>query len=102
ESEKEYGTATTQITKLKKALRIAAKTDLKDHALYNPVLTIITHFGDALSFQFRSYRENVKAEYKETVAVRREKINRIEIDLTDSLKYAKNILTDIKNGKDAN
>lgn len=102
EDEKEFGTATTQITKLKKALKSAAKTDLKDDVLYNPVLTIITHFGDALSFQFRSYRENVKTKYEETVAVRREAINRIEIDLTDSLKYAYNILTDIKKGEDAN
>ncbi|MHC5730409.1 MAG: protelomerase family protein, partial [Nostoc sp.] len=44
----------------------------------------------------------MKAEYKETVAVRREKRNRIEIDLTDSLKYAFNILSDIKKGEDAN
>lgn len=102
ESEREYGTALRQITALKKELRSAAKTDLKDDALYNPVLTIITHFGNALSYQFASYKQNQNTRYRETVTERREKTNRIEIDLTDSLKYAYNILTDIKNGKDAN
>ncbi|QHG21076.1 protelomerase family protein [Nostoc sp. ATCC 53789] len=102
ESEREYGTALRQITALKKELKSAAKTDLKDDALYNPVLTIITHFGNALSYQFASYKQNQNTRYRETVTERREKINRIEIDLTDSLKYAYNILTDIKNGDDAN
>lgn len=102
ESEREYGTALRQITALKKELRSAARTDLKDHALYNPVLTIITHFGNALSYQFASYKQNQNTRYRETVTERREKINRVEIDLTDSLKYAHNILTDIKKGEDAN
>ncbi|HYX14896.1 MAG TPA: protelomerase family protein [Nostoc sp.] len=102
ESEREYGTALRQITALKKELRSAAQTDLKDNALYNPVLTIITHFGNALSYQFASYKQNQNTRYRETVTERREKINRVEIDLTDSLKYAYNILTDIKNGLDAN
>lgn len=102
ESEREYGTALRQITALKKELRSAAKTDLFDDALYNPVLTIITHFGNALSYQFASYKQNQNTRYRETVTERREKINRIEIDLTNSLKYAHNVLTDIKNGEDAN
>jgi hypothetical protein len=102
ENEREYGTALRQITALKKELRNAAKTDLKDDALYNPVLTIITHFGNALSYQFASYKQNQNTRYRETVTERREKINRIEIDLTGSLKYAYNILTDIKNSDDAN
>ena len=102
EDEKEYGTALRQITALKKALKSASKTDLKDHALVNPVNTIITHFGNALSYQFASYKERQNTRYRETVTERREKVNRIEIDLTDSLKYAHNILTDIKNGQDAN
>ncbi|MDZ7970397.1 MAG: protelomerase family protein [Nostoc sp. DedSLP03] len=102
EDEKEYGTALRQITALKKALKSATKTDLKDHALFNPVNTIITHFGNALSYQFASYKERQNTRYRGTVTERREKVNRIEIDLTDSLKYAHNILTDIKNGQDAN
>ncbi|WP_138506534.1 protelomerase family protein [Nostoc sp. PA-18-2419] len=102
EDEKEYGTALRQITALKKALLTAAKTELKDHALINPVKTIITHFGNALSYQFASYKERQNSRYRETVTERREKINRIEIDLTNSLKYAHNVLTDIKNGQDAN
>lgn len=102
EDEREYGTALRQITALKKALKSAAKTDLKDHALVNPVNTIITHFGNALSFQFASYKENQNTRYRETVKERRQKDNRIELDLTNSLKYAYNILADIKNGEDAN
>ncbi|OUL20940.1 hypothetical protein BV378_28390 [Nostoc sp. RF31YmG] len=102
EDEKEYGTALRQITALKKALKSAAKTDLKDPALVNPVQTIITHFGNALSYQFASYKENQNTRYRGAVKERRQADNRIEIDLTNSLRYANNILTDIKNGEDAN
>jgi hypothetical protein len=102
EDEKEYGTALRQITALKKALKTAAKTDLKDHALVNPVNTIITHFGNALSYQFASYKERQNTRYRDTVKERRQKENRIYIDLTNSLKYAYNVLNDIKNGEDAN
>jgi hypothetical protein len=101
EEEKEYGTALRQITALKKSLRSAAKINLKDQALYNPVLTIITHFGNALSYQFSSYKENQNIRGKKTVTERRQVANRVEIDLTDSLKYAFNVLTDIKNDQDA-
>lgn len=102
ETEREYGTALRQITALKKALISATKTQLQDPALLNPVNTIITHFGNALSYQFSSYKENQNIRYRDTVKERRSKENRIEIDLTNSLKYAYNILTDIKNGEDAN
>lgn len=99
ENEKEYGTALRQITALKKALRTAVKTELKDFALANPVLTIISHFGDSLSFQFSSYKENQNTRYRDKVETRREKENRIEIDLTDALQYAYNVLS---NPDDAN
>ena len=102
EEEKEYGTALRQITALKKALKSAAKTDLKDSALVNPVNTIITHFGNALSYQFASYKERQNTRYRDTVKERRQATNRIQIDLTNSLKYAHNVLTEIKNNQDAN
>jgi len=102
EDEKEYGTALRQITALKKALKSATKTNLKDHALLNPVNTIITHFGNALSYQFASYKENQNTRYRDAVKERRQVGNRVEIDLTNSLRYAHNILTDIKKGEDAN
>jgi hypothetical protein len=56
ESKKTYGTATSQITKLKKALKTKARKLVKDPANYHPVQTIITHFGEALSFLFREYK----------------------------------------------
>ncbi|MBE9233304.1 hypothetical protein IQ231_16910 [Cuspidothrix issatschenkoi LEGE 03284] len=101
EDDKEYGTALRQITALKKSLKLAAKTELKDAALLNPVNTIITNFGNELSNQFAIYKENQNTRYRETVTERRKVENRIEIDLTNSLKYAYNILTDIKNGEDS-
>lgn len=101
EEEKTYSTCLSQIPKLKKALRAAAKTELKDTALYHPVLTIIRNFGDALSFQFASYKERQNTEYRQKVTERRQTVNRIEIDLTDSLKFAHNVLSEIKNGNDA-
>jgi hypothetical protein len=100
EDDKEYGTALRQITALKKYLKIASKTELKDAALLNPVNTIITNFGNELSNQFAIYKENQNTRYRETVTERRKVDNRIEIDLTNSLKYAYNILTDVKNGED--
>jgi len=102
EDEKEYSTAITQITALKKALHNAAKTDLNDHAHYHPVITISNHFGNALSYQFSNYKERQNTRYRQTVVERSDKNNRIEIDLTNSLKYAFNILSDIKKGEDAN
>ncbi|MHC5855169.1 protelomerase family protein [Nostoc sp.] len=102
EDEKEYGTALRQITALKKNLVLAAKTGLKDSALYNPVCTIITNFGNALSYQFASYKEKQNATYREKVTERRQPENRIEIDLTQSLTFANTILTNIKNGENEN
>jgi len=102
ETDKEYGTCLRQITALKKGLTAAAKTDLKDIALVNPVNTIITHFGNELSNQFAIYKENQNTRYRQTVTERRKAENRIEIDLTNSLKFAYNVLNDIKNGQDAN
>ncbi len=102
EDDKEYGTALRQITALKKYLKLASKTELKDAALLNPVNTIITNFGNELSNQFAIYKENQNTRYRETVTERRKADNRIEIDLTNSLKYAHNILTDVKNGEDTN
>ena len=100
EDDREYGTALRQITALKKYLKIAAKTELKDAALFHPVNTIITNFGNELSNQFAIYKENQNTRYRETVTERRKADNRIEIDLTNSLKYAHNILTDVKNGEE--
>ena len=103
EDDKEYGTALRQITALKKELKLASKTELKDAALLNPVNTIITNFGNELSNQFAIYKENQNTRYRETVTERRKVENRIEIDLTNSLKYAHSILTALKNGdKDVN
>ncbi|PMB17418.1 hypothetical protein CEN46_23585, partial [Fischerella thermalis CCMEE 5318] len=75
EDEKEYGTALRQITALKKELKKASKTQLKDHALINPVNTIITHFGEALSYQFASYKERQNTRYRDTVNERRQREN---------------------------
>ncbi|MFL9458408.1 protelomerase family protein [Tolypothrix campylonemoides VB511288_2] len=96
---KKYGTCLRQITALKKALNTAAKTELKDPALINPVKTIISHFGNALSYLFREYKEAQNIEYREKVNTRRQKENRIEIDLTNSLQFAKEILTKAANNE---
>lgn len=102
EEEKEYGTALRQITALKKSLKIAAKTDLKDPALFNQTNTIIKHFGDALSYLFSEYKERQNVRYKKKVEERREPENRIEIDLTNSLKFAHSVLNEVVEGKNPN
>ena len=76
EDDKEYGTALRQITALKKSLKLAAKTELKDAALLNPVNTIITNFGNELSNQFAIYKENQNTRYRETVTKRSKVENR--------------------------
>ncbi|SRR5579883_950729 len=102
EHEKTYGTCLAQITKLKKALKLATKTQLKDEKLFHSVNTIITHFGNALSFQFRQYKIEQNTQYREKVEERRTVENRVEIDLTNSLRFSNSVLRAIKNGEDAN
>lgn len=102
EAEKEYGTCLRQITALKKELKRAAKTDLKDPMLANQVNTIVTNFGNALSDQFASYKSKQSARYRETVQERRQEENRVEIDLTNSLNFSFVVLSSIKNGEEAN
>lgn len=102
EEKKTYGTCLRQITALKKALKNAAKTELKDKELHSAVFTIINQFGSSLSLQFRQYKLKQTEDYKEEVKERRKKENRVHIDLTDSLKFVCNVLNDIKQGKPAN
>ncbi len=102
EQEKEYGTVLRQITALKKALKSSAKTKLKDPALVNAVGTVCTHFGNALSYLFSEYKERQNIRYREKVTERRQKPNRVQIDLTNSLKYARNVLIEVVEGKSPN
>jgi hypothetical protein len=98
EPERTYNTCLRQITALKKALKAAAKTRLKDHANYHPVLTIITHFGNALSFLFSPYKSLQNETYREEVKERSAPENRIELDLSPFLKLAYDVLTQAANG----
>ena len=80
EAEKTYGTGLRQITALKKQLKASAKKGLKDPALLNPVLTIITNFGNALSYQFSSYKERQNTDYRQEIRERSSVESRVEID----------------------
>jgi hypothetical protein len=91
-------TCLRQVTALKKALKSAAKSQIKDHANYHPVLTIIAHFGDALSFLFSEYTVTKNERYREAVDVRSTPENRIELDLTSFLQQANEVLTQVANG----
>ena len=102
EADREFGTCLRQISALKKELKKAAKTDLKDPMLVNQVNTIIANFGNALSDQFSSYKAKQTTRYRETVQERRQEENRIEIDLTNSLEFAFRSLSDIKKGQSTN
>ena len=102
EDEKTYGSCLRQITALKKELKTSAKTALNDPALFHPVNTIITNFGNALSFIFTEYKQRQNVVYREKVQERRQKENRITIDLTNSLKIAHATLLEAKNGEDVN
>lgn len=93
DTEKLYGTATSQITKLKKALKSKAKSMVKDPANYHPVQTIITHFGEALSFLFREYKSRSNERDREAANERTATENRLELDLSPFLKEAHRVLT---------
>jgi len=98
ENEKEYGACLRQITALKKGLKKAAKTDILDHANYHPVLTIITHFGNALSYLFSEYKTRQNTRYREKVESRSTVENRVSLDLSPFLKYAHETLDEIASG----
>ncbi|NES66448.1 MAG: hypothetical protein F6K24_14910 [Okeania sp. SIO2D1] len=98
EPERTYGTCLRQITALKKELKKAARKQLKDKQNYNPVCTIIGHFGEALSFQFAEYKYKQNVQYREKVQERSTKENRIELDLSPYLKQAHQVLSQVKQG----
>ncbi len=99
EAEKTYGTCHRQITALKKALKEAAtKEQLDDPALVGSVRTIITNFGNALSFLFVEYKERQNITYRKQVKERSHKESRLQIDLTKNLKRACELLTALANG----
>lgn len=98
EEKKEYGACLRQITALKKELKKAAKTELLDQANYNPVCTIITHFGNALSFLFSPYKTTQNTRYREVVKTRSKVENRIPLDLSPYLIKANKSLTEVANG----
>jgi hypothetical protein len=91
-------TCLRQITALKKGLKSAARTHVEDHANYSPVMTIITHFGEALSFLFSEYTIAKNERYRGAVKERSAPENRIELDLSPFLKQGHEILSAVKNG----
>jgi hypothetical protein len=97
EEQRTYSTCLRQITALKKALKAASKTELKDKLLLHPVQTIITNFGNALSFQFTSYKQTQNTSYREKVAERSTPEARLDIDLTPYLELANSILISVYN-----
>lgn len=100
ESEQTYSTCLRQISALKKHLSIAARTELKDEGNYYPVMTIITHFGNALSFLFREYKVQQNEVYRQKVTERSTVDNRVELDLTQYITKANDVLTKCFNGAD--
>jgi len=98
EHDRDYGSCLRQITALKKQLKSASKTELKDHANYHPLLTIVTHFGDALSFLFSPYKARQNETYRDKVVERSTDENRIELDLSAVLKTAHEVLESVANG----
>lgn len=100
EGDLRYRSAWAQIANLDKALREAAKTDIKDNAQYHPCLTIITHFTKELYNHFSVYKIQSNIEYRQRVKERKKPENRVLIDLTQHLTRAYQVLTDISKGKD--
>ncbi|MBD2667392.1 protelomerase family protein [Richelia sinica] len=100
EDEKTYPSAYRQSQAIKKALRSITKDKLQDPMVINQFKTIVTNFSNALTFLFSEYKNKTNIKYRENVEDRSQEENRIQIDLTNSLKYAYNILTEIKQEHD--
>lgn len=100
ENEKTYSMSYRQSQALKKALRRITKEELKDPMLINQFQTIVKNFSLAVTFLLSEYKNNSNINYREKVETRSQEENRIKIDLTNSLKYAYNTLTEIRSGKD--
>ena len=98
EAEKTYSTCLRQITALKKELKTASKTNLKDPALLHPVQTIITNFGNALSFIFTEYKQKQNTIYRQDVKERSQPESRVELDLSKYLERAHDLLKRISKG----
>lgn len=91
--ERTYNTALRQVTSLKKYLRQAAKSQLKDAANHYPVMTIINHFGEALSFLFSEYKTKQNEKYRQRVEVRSSDEKRITLDMSNYIEKAFKVLT---------
>ncbi len=100
EGEKTYSTAYRQSQALKKALKAVTADKLEDPIVINQFQTIVKNFSLAITFLFSEYKALSNENYKDRVDERSSQENRIEIDLTNSLNYAYNILTGVKNGED--
>ncbi|MTJ56082.1 hypothetical protein FJR38_27275 [Anabaena sp. UHCC 0253] len=98
EGEKTYSTAYRQSQALKKALKAVTADKLQDPIVINQVQTIIKNFSLAVTFLFSEYKALSNENYKDKVDERSSEENRIEIDLTNSLKYSHSILTALKSG----
>jgi len=94
ELQKTYTSCLSQVTRLKKALKLGASESLLDEANKFPVLTICSHFGEALSSQFAQYKIQQSAVYREKVETRSLPENRIELDLSPFLKHAYEVLSE--------
>lgn len=98
EKDREYGTCLRQITALKKELKKAVPTKLEDPGMARPVLNTITSFGNALSFLFSTYKYNQNERVRAEVNDRKEKEDRVIIDLSEYLIAANNILEKVAKG----
>ncbi|MTJ47622.1 protelomerase family protein [Dolichospermum sp. UHCC 0259] len=100
EGEKTYSSAYRQSQALKKSLKAVTADKLKDPMVINQFQTIVKNFSLAVTFLFSEYKAKQNEKDDQKVTERRKPENRVILDLTNSLKYAYNILTDIKNGED--
>jgi len=97
ETERTYTTCRNQITRLKKALRAGAASSLKDPENKARVLTICAHFGEALSDQFTQYGMKKAEAYRAKVETRSMPENRIQLNLTQFIKRAHEVLSNPEN-----
>lgn len=109
EIEKRYYTAWKHISTLKNELYALTRVidtsedgsepGLRDPLLVNSVRTVIRHFIDELTSYFLPYKMRANIDYKKDVEKRSSKENRVEINLTDYISKAYEVLQDPSNYK---
>jgi len=100
DTKKEYLSAYSALGRLKKELKGAAKNSLKNPENIYKVNSIINNFNNAITAIMSPYRENYNDRYRGVKQDRARAENRVEIDMSDYILKAEEVLSEPENWTD--